>query len=204
MHRKNEEVREQKRKHILNCAEQIILRDGLADMSMNAVAKEASIAKGTLYLYFKSKEDIIAQLTNKARESLLTLFIHEAEKQEHFLDKIRSILWGNFHFNNRKPIYNDLVSFYEANRELEDTEELRLSSRKIQGFILSILQKAKEQEVINEDLDIATFSMIMWGMSVGIMQLTLTKTSLIKDFTGKNEKEFYDSYVELIIDGIKK
>ncbi|MEM9917507.1 MAG: TetR/AcrR family transcriptional regulator [Bacteroidota bacterium] len=201
--RKKEEARQRKRRHILDAAEHIILQEGLSDFSMDAVSKKAEIAKGTLYLYFKSKEDIIAQLTNKARESLLELFIQEAGKQPDVLDQIRAILWGNFHFNKKKPIYNDLVAFYEANRELENTEALKVTGQKIHNFVLSILQEARRQKVIKPELDLATFSLTMWGMSVGIMQLTQTKAELIEGFTGKKEEEFYHSYVEIVVNGIK-
>jgi len=37
----------------------VLLRDGLSAMTMEAVAREAEVAKGTLYNYFKNKRDLL-------------------------------------------------------------------------------------------------------------------------------------------------
>jgi AcrR family transcriptional regulator len=49
-----------KNKHvaILDAARTVFSRDGYAASSVDDVAAEAGIAKGTVYLYFKSKEDL--------------------------------------------------------------------------------------------------------------------------------------------------
>ena len=43
---------------ILDAARAVFSRDGYAASSVDDVAAEAGIAKGTVYLYFKSKEDL--------------------------------------------------------------------------------------------------------------------------------------------------
>ena len=51
-------VSTQKKSSILNAARTVFSREGYADTSVDAVAAEAGIAKGTVYLYFKSKEEL--------------------------------------------------------------------------------------------------------------------------------------------------
>ena len=47
-----------KRVRILDAAEALFIRQGYVKTSMDEVAREAGVAKGTLYLYFKSKEEL--------------------------------------------------------------------------------------------------------------------------------------------------
>ncbi|TGL62259.1 TetR/AcrR family transcriptional regulator [Leptospira ognonensis] len=47
-----------KRTNIIQAAANLLSRKDLADLSMDAVAKKARVAKGTLYLYFPTKEDL--------------------------------------------------------------------------------------------------------------------------------------------------
>lgn len=53
------EREKQKRYHeILSAAEVIFARDGYNTTSMDTIAEEAELSKGTLYLYFKTKEQL--------------------------------------------------------------------------------------------------------------------------------------------------
>jgi AcrR family transcriptional regulator len=57
-----------KRDSILDAARAVFSRDGYATSSVDDVATEAGIAKGTVYLYFKSKEEMyLAALLREVR-----------------------------------------------------------------------------------------------------------------------------------------
>lgn len=56
------EQKEARRDHILRAAFDLLGRMRYEDISMNAVAREARLAKGTLYLYFKTKEEVFLAL----------------------------------------------------------------------------------------------------------------------------------------------
>src|SRR6516225_1504085 len=47
-----------KRRQIIECARSLFLSQGFDAASMNAIAQEAGVSKGTLYVYFKSKEEL--------------------------------------------------------------------------------------------------------------------------------------------------
>ena len=51
-----------KRRQILEGARRVFLRDGFDGASMNEVARAAGVSKGTLYVYFTSKEELFAAL----------------------------------------------------------------------------------------------------------------------------------------------
>jgi AcrR family transcriptional regulator len=55
-----------KRKHqILNAAEGVFTRKGIDDARMEDIAEETGLSKGTLYLYFKSKDEIILAILDR-------------------------------------------------------------------------------------------------------------------------------------------
>lgn len=62
---KSEVVAEFREAEIIDAARRVIVRDGFRNTSMEKIAEEASISKGTLYLYFKSKEDLVRQATER-------------------------------------------------------------------------------------------------------------------------------------------
>lgn len=59
---KTEIVSDFRRTQILDAARQSFLRHGIAGATVEGIARAAGVAKGTVYLYYKSKEDILRQL----------------------------------------------------------------------------------------------------------------------------------------------
>jgi AcrR family transcriptional regulator len=58
MKSKNEVVTEYRRAEIVAAARTVFARSGFAAGNMDAIAREAGIAKGTIYLYFRSKSEV--------------------------------------------------------------------------------------------------------------------------------------------------
>ena len=56
---KSDVVSEFREGEIIDAVRRVIVRDGLRNTSMEKVAEEANISKGTLYLYFDSKDDLV-------------------------------------------------------------------------------------------------------------------------------------------------
>ena len=57
-----EEIREAKRKHILNTACKLFANHGYYDTSISMITKQAGISKGLIYNYFESKEQLLKSL----------------------------------------------------------------------------------------------------------------------------------------------
>lgn len=65
---------EAKREAILNAAKQRLRKYGIQKTTMQEIAKDAGIAVGTLYLYFKNKDDILIASTEEfAKQHILDM-----------------------------------------------------------------------------------------------------------------------------------
>jgi TetR/AcrR family fatty acid metabolism transcriptional regulator len=53
---------EEKYKMILNAAKQVFAMEGFYNSKVSEIAREAHVADGTIYLYFKNKDDILISL----------------------------------------------------------------------------------------------------------------------------------------------
>lgn len=62
-----------KRRQIIDGACQVFLEHGFDAASMSAIARAAAVSKGTLYVYFKSKEDLFEAIIEEQRR-------HQAEQ----------------------------------------------------------------------------------------------------------------------------
>ncbi|MDP8921250.1 MAG: TetR/AcrR family transcriptional regulator, partial [Pseudomonadota bacterium] len=69
-----------KRRQILEGARKVFLAQGFDGASMGEIAKVAGVSKGTLYVYFDSKESLFEALTTEEKQGLAeVLFQLDAE-----------------------------------------------------------------------------------------------------------------------------
>lgn len=61
MKKKDEALREQ----LLDCARNIMNADGLNEINIRSIAREAGVATGTVYNYFSGKDEILLALTEE-------------------------------------------------------------------------------------------------------------------------------------------
>jgi AcrR family transcriptional regulator len=107
-------VREDIRELILDAAERLLVRYGYKKMTIDDIAKEVGIGKGTIYLHFNSKEEIaLARIervilrlkqrlrdiargqdgaTNRIREMLIMRVLHRFDAVQEYTESISDVL----------------------------------------------------------------------------------------------------------------
>src|SRR6478672_12023045 len=71
--------RDKRRKSIVSAASQLFAKLGYADCHMERLAKKLRIAKGTLYLYFPSKEDLFFACVDQGMQNMQAAVLAAAE-----------------------------------------------------------------------------------------------------------------------------
>ncbi|WP_183656761.1 TetR/AcrR family transcriptional regulator [Brucella daejeonensis] len=69
-----------KRRQILEGAQDVFLRMGFDAASMNDITREAGVSKGTIYVYFNSKEDLFVALCEHYRHTMFGELIDTLDK----------------------------------------------------------------------------------------------------------------------------
>jgi TetR/AcrR family transcriptional regulator len=203
------EARKQKEKQqrynaILEAAEQLMIKNGIQNLSMDAIAKQTELAKGTLYLYFKSKEEILGALSIKSRHLLLTHFQKAAKKHTNPVEQIKAVCIAHFNFFKKYPFYFELISIYEANDNLVETVEIQRSINDIIQFVNGITISAKEKGLLNTKLNPIQFTFCLWGMVMGISQLIKVRGAAMEKHVGFTEKHIINTYLLQLELGMRK
>ncbi len=68
---KEEVLKDFRTGEIVQAARQVIAELGFADASMERIAQQAGVAKGTIYLYFRNKEELLAQVADHGFAELM-------------------------------------------------------------------------------------------------------------------------------------
>lgn len=96
-----EEIRQEKRQLIMECALELFALHGYESTTISQIAKKANISKGLLYNYFISKEDLLEAILNKGIDEMMEIFdpnkdgILEIQELEFFISELFKMLEKN-------------------------------------------------------------------------------------------------------------
>ncbi len=87
--------KEEKRNRLLDAANTLFIEKGVSSTTIADICNMANIAKGTFYLYYKDKEDILRALTKRISLAILKMSYETVKNvQGSFEDKI--VLMANY------------------------------------------------------------------------------------------------------------
>jgi AcrR family transcriptional regulator len=196
--------REQRRLDIIEAAEAVFFSKGLAVATMDDVAEAAELSKGTLYLYFKSKEDLYLAIIIRAMGILTDMFEDAVASQEKGLDKVRAVGRAYFAFSKAHPDHFNAMLFFESyNIENEDESDhvaecVALSTRMFE-ICAQAVRVGIEDGTIRPGLDPFKTALTLYGVSTGLLQIVSLKGRLIED-----HKLEPDAVIETFFDMIER
>ena len=85
---KEEVVKDFRTAEILDATRRVIGEVGFADASMERIALEAGVAKGTLYRYFESKESLLARALEHTHRDMMTRSRAATQRVQAYRDKL--------------------------------------------------------------------------------------------------------------------
>ncbi len=132
---KKQLVQEFRMQAIREAASCVVSEHGVAGATMEAIAAEAGIAKGTIYLYFKNREDLLERAADHALEELLSdlgaLFDSEDPFESQLRRFVRSAL--SFFDENRQ-----FFRLYQAAGQSTGRDEADCRSRRYEDYFVRL------------------------------------------------------------------
>jgi AcrR family transcriptional regulator len=107
--------REVRRTAIIETAARLFAEHGYADCEMDRLAGELGIAKGTLYLYFKSKEELFLASVDLGMSQLQTAVRAAATAVDDPLAKVQAGIHAYLQFFDEHPHHVELLIQERAN-----------------------------------------------------------------------------------------
>ncbi|MCM1133869.1 MAG: TetR/AcrR family transcriptional regulator [Ruminococcus flavefaciens] len=103
-------MKNDKKDLILEAAQELMFQMTDKDISVNLIAKKAGIAKGSVYYYFKSKDEILDAVVEKCYKNAIHEFFRELDSEKSALQKINllfdSIIKSEFSNKEKNLIVN--------------------------------------------------------------------------------------------------
>ena len=172
--------REQRRKLIMRAALKIFSKKGYSPTALDEVAQEAGIAKGTLYLYFKDKEDLIYNTIMSVLDHLKERMIDGIPSDLpplKTLERIAFILFDYFRENDEfYNIYLTILNYNLISNYNHLFESMVSRKRDLYDYEFQLVEQAKQQGQIRKDMQTMDMVMAFDGIVMNILdQLFIMK-----------------------------
>lgn len=148
---------------------------------MDDIAKSAKLGKGTLYLYFKSKEELFYDISENSikelKEQLSKLFskkedlVQDAEK---FYDQYRNLI------HDSEKVSFEMIA--ESSRNPKLRKALYEQRMKVYGIVIDYLRRQIEKGFFRKDMDVNAIASGLVALYDG---LTISKLLGISEYYNK-------------------
>jgi len=203
---RKEREKERRRQQIMVAAKRVFSNSGFNKATMEDIAQEAELSPGTLYLYFKNKEELYASLSLRILQYLLIRVEHvNDEKDAGPEEKLNSLMEAMYDVYEFDPLI--IINMFH----LQSSETLRNLSPELMTEIKGLSRKSLSSiaKIFKDGVDAGLFidrhpvamADTFWALFSGVV-LWLTSKKLIdeqKDYL----KETLDIAFEIFRRGLK-
>ena len=206
IYERKQREKEQRKIEIVNAARKVFSNKGFNTATMEEIASEAELSPGTLYLYFKNKEELHTSLSIEILkhiadeiQKVVKQDISVEEKIERFgqvfidvYDYDSNILINLFHLQSGETLQN---------LSDEVLQQIKTHSTMAHGAMVDVIRDGIEQGIFIEEHPVALAD-ILWASYAGIVLWVDSKRLLNdqKDFV----KPTLKTALKIISKGLKK
>ncbi len=143
---------------ILKKGEEIFFKKGYYKTKIDDIAKSAKVAKGTIYLYFKSKEDLFISIIEKNLQDSYIKIKKVSEKEKNSSTKLKSIIIQLLKEYSNKKAFLKKVEIHRlfGDKDLREHFKKRILPIliEIKDYIVNIIKRGiKDGEIIGENAE---------------------------------------------------
>ncbi len=156
-----------RREHILDAAEQCFARQGFHRTTMQDICREAAISAGALYVYFSSKEALIAGIVERDRQKLSAQFASLASSS----DLMQAMAALGQHYFIDEPMYKRILHI-EIGAESTRNPEVGTAFNTTDQYCLDrfneLFERAKAEGKIAPAIDIPAITQFVGVIGDGM------------------------------------
>ena len=197
--------KEQRRNMIIDAAQKIFFKKGIENSTMDDVAREAELSKGTLYLYFKSKEDIQLAIAMRGSDILKVMMHKRLSDHKTGFENLLELAETAINFSGKHRHYYEFFLFFH----IADYDQLNLEKSRVIKYlteqsplaiVLECVKKGITDKSLRSDIPADIFAATLWSQILGVLIVINYKKNIYKMF-GIDPGDIIKTHLELVSNG---
>jgi TetR/AcrR family transcriptional regulator len=171
---RKEREKEHRKEEILDAAQKVFFEKGLLIATMDEIAEAAELSKGTLYLYYKSKEDLYLGVLMRGMELLYAMCEQVAASDDALVQKVAKFVDVYKEFFSLHRNFFKMLHFFETPQfHKQVSEEVKQTcnaqSARLWELVIGVLKLGMEEGSIRSDLNPVEVTIILWSSATALM-----------------------------------
>lgn len=200
---RKEREKQQRRKSILTAAEKIFFGRNGDKGTMDDIAEKVELSKGTLYLYFKNKTDLLYAIAEKGVDILINYFDEAVNPELKGRGQLSDLGDAFARFVEEHAQYFELILRFEVTEP--QSGELKKDGALLMEPALAVLKRiistGQDDGSIRNDLSVDEIVIVLWSQMLGLMQSILRKDRYIK-FYKVDLKRIIKGHYRIVMKGV--
>jgi AcrR family transcriptional regulator len=201
---KRERNKLQRRAAILSAAQELFSERGFKGTTMQEVSEGAGLSKGTVYLYFKSKEELYLSVCIMSIAGFGERLEAAWDSAKGLEARIKAVYLAYIRYSLEEPAVFRVLrdTFLEQVRQNLSRKTIEETSGIIKEWLENesrLVQEAIDCGKFAADLDPYTFSVAAWRMATGLVELALLRDPIVVD--PDDMQRVYEESIDLLIKG---
>ena len=201
--------KEERKTAILEAAEKVFVAKGVGTATMDDIAHEAELSKGTLYLYFDSKDELYLEIAVRAVRDIVAAFEAAEAGAGSGYDHVERMVDAYLKFATE---HSDrfLVAIGWMTTEpgpvasSERFGEYRRLVGEAHGMATRAIELGKRDGSVRDDVETSTLVAQMWGATLGVLTLQLNAAQVSRRIPGNvHLEDIVFSFAELLLRAIR-
>lgn len=200
---RKEKMKEFNRSNILDTAKKLFVENGFAQTTMDDIAKEADYSKSTIYVYFKSKDEIYSNIILE-NMTLLKETLEQAIKNNRTVKAtFFDICNAHVAFQTENPLFFDSMINGNLEESLDEAmyQKMLNMNNEINKILADFLKSGIEKQQIRSDVDIKQTAFALWSSICGIILVSYNKKSYI-DYLNVNRADYLTHSFNILLNSI--
>jgi AcrR family transcriptional regulator len=192
---RKEREKEARRTAILDAAERVFMERGFTAATMDDIAKRAELAKGTVYLYYRSKEELQLGLVHRGLELLHEAFSVGMEGKSTSIERLLTMGESYWQFANDRYFYFELLHVAELPYRPGQISEgailtLHERSNAIWSLIIGEIENAKAEGTVQPEVSSIAVASMLWLNSTSVLRFHFRMKAMAECVWDRESNEF--------------
>lgn len=201
---RKEREKKARRQAILDAARECFFRDGFDATTISQIAETVELSTGTLYLYFKNKEEIYVSILEEGLDILYALMKESEPPNAAAREIVQGYAEAYYKFYIDYGQYFDIMFFLRRpDKTIELEGELKEKLERKSLKCLALLESAIKRGIAEGDYRVVNpyeASRVLWGTMNGLMLIHEKRT---EEITKQKLPRLIQVAVSLLLDGLR-
>jgi TetR/AcrR family fatty acid metabolism transcriptional regulator len=197
---------ENKKVRILKAATKVFAMNGFTASKINQIAREAGVADGTIYLYFKNKDDLLKAVFEYSLDQFIPKMKQAIQEKVSPLDRLETFIQEHLHYIAKNREFSRLFQYelQKAHPFLQDAENEKLKD--YLHTLKDIIDRGQNQGYFRANLNPWVIKHVLFG---GISEIVYNwlfnqNDSETPEFSPLELDEISEQIFEVIVGGLQK